>query len=141
MFNRNAVFVDTSGWIAILNADDAYHEQACARLLELGTLRRPLVTTDWVLAETGNGLARTHVRSQFAKATQRILQSPNCRLLWIDGPLFERAIALYNRVEDESWGLVDCASIITMQDGGMVDALTSDRHFAQAGFCCLLPSL
>ncbi len=141
MLNRNAVFVDTSGWIAVLNADDAYHAQACARLLELGTQRRPLVTTDWVLAETGNGLARTNVRSQFFKAVQRILISPNCSLVWVDNPLFERSLALYNQVEDKSWGFVDCASIIVMQDGGIVDALTSDRHFAQAGFRCLLPSV
>jgi len=36
----NAVFLDTSGWIAILNADDGFHVQATARLREFGAARR-----------------------------------------------------------------------------------------------------
>jgi len=140
MFNRDAVFVDTSGWVAVLNADDALYERACAHLSELGTKGRPLVTTDWVLAETGNGLARTAARSRLAAAAQRFLASPNCRLVWVNSVLFERALELYSQVGDKSWGLVDCASFIVMQDEGVVEAFTSDRHFAQAGFHCLLPT-
>ena len=84
MFNRDAVFVDTSGWIAVLNADDVLYEQACARLLELGASGRPLVTTDWVLAETGNGLARTAARFSLAGAVERFLASSHCHLVWVD---------------------------------------------------------
>jgi uncharacterized protein len=140
MFPRDAVFVDTSGWIAVLNADDALYEHACASLLELGTAGRPLVTTDWVLAETGNGLARTAARAQFADAANRFLTSGNCRLVWVEHVLFERALDLYRRMQDKSWGLVDCASFVVMQDEDVVDAFASDRHFAQAGFHCLLPA-
>jgi uncharacterized protein len=116
------------------------YEQASARLLELGTAGRPLVTTDWVLAKTGNGLARTAARSRLAGAVQRFLGSANCHLVWVDRVLFERALDRYIAMEDKSWGLVDCASFIVMQDAGIVDALTSDRHFTQAGFRCLLPT-
>ena len=49
-----AVFVDTSGWIAVLNADDQLHASAIKSLQQVGATRRPLITTDWVLAETGN---------------------------------------------------------------------------------------
>jgi uncharacterized protein len=140
MLSRDAVFVDTSGWVAVLNSDDSLHEQACASLLELGNSRRSLVTTDWVLAETGNGLARTAARSRLAAATKRFLASPDCLLVWIDDGLFERSLALYSQVDDKSWGLVDCASIAVMQDKGIVEAFTSDRHFSQAGFRCLLPT-
>lgn len=140
MLNRNAVFVDTCGWIAILNADDALHEQACKRLLQLGNAGRPLVTTDWVLAETGNGLARTTARSCLANAVRRFSDSPHCHLVQIDAVLFDRAISLYDQAGDKSWGLVDCASFVLMRDEGIVETLTSDHHFEQAGFLCLLPT-
>ncbi len=141
MLNRNAVFVDTCGWIAILNADDALHEHACKRLLELGNAGRSLVTTDWVLAETGNGLARTAARSSFANAVRRFQSSPHCRLVRIDTALFDRAIRFYDQSGDKSWGLVDCASFVLMRDEGIDDALSSDRHFSQAGFQRLLPTV
>jgi hypothetical protein len=139
MANRNAVFIDTSGWIAVLNADDALYEPACRQLVGLGAERRPLLTTDWVLAETGNGLARTAARASFAGAVQRFLTSSHCRLVRVDVALFDRALKLYSQTGDKSWGLVDCASFVTMQDEGVLDAFTSDRHFTQ-GFHCLLPT-
>jgi uncharacterized protein len=139
MFHRDAVFVDTSGWIAVLNADDALYQQACTRLLELGSAGRPLVTTDWVLAETGNGLARTAARSGLASATERFFKSPNCHLVWVDQVLLERAVRLYDQTADKCWGLVDCASFVVMRDQNIIDTFASDRHFAQAGFRCLLP--
>jgi uncharacterized protein len=139
MPNRDAVFVDTSGWIAVLNADDALYERACVRLLELGADGRSLVTTDWVLAETGNGLARTAARLSLAGAVRRFFESSHCRLVWVDALLLDRALKLYSHVGDKSWGLVDCASFVLMRDEGRADAFASDHHFTQAGFRCLLP--
>jgi predicted nucleic acid-binding protein len=40
--------------------------------------------------------------------------------------------------EDKDWGLVDCASFAVMQDLGITEAFTDDRHFQQAGFRRLL---
>lgn len=69
MSSREPVFVDTSGWIALLNADDRFHPHATQSLRDLATEARPLVTTDWVLAETGNGLARIAARERFVLAS------------------------------------------------------------------------
>jgi hypothetical protein len=138
MPNADAVFLDTSGWIALLNADDQYHVQAAERLREFGVSRRPLVTTDWVLAETGNGLARLAARGKFVRAVEMFLESPNSRLVRIDAGLFGDALAMYGRAADKSWGLVDCATFVIMGRDRISDALTTDRHFLQAGFRCLL---
>jgi uncharacterized protein len=139
MANRSAVFIDTSGWIALLNADDALHPSACRLLTQLGDERRVLVTTDWVLAETGNGLARAAARANFGDAVDRFRASSQCRLVRVDAVLFDRALELYCQVQDKSWGLIDCATFLVMEDDGVVDAMASDRHFVQAGFHCLLP--
>ncbi len=138
MPSDNVVFIDTSGWIAILNADDQFHAQAVERLRQFGSAGYPLITTDWVLAETGNGLARVAARSQFVRAVKRFMQSASGRLIRVDEELFQRSLELYAQVTDKTWGLVDCASFIVMRDENMLDALSTDRHFQQAGFRCLL---
>jgi hypothetical protein len=54
--------------------------------------------------------------------------------------IFRRALELYAQVSDKTWGLVDCASFVVTRDEHIVDALTTDHHYEQAGFRCLLPS-
>ena len=44
---------------------------------------------------------------------------------------------LKNR-QDKEWSLVDCVSFVLMQQRGMTETLTTDRHFDQAGFVRLL---
>jgi uncharacterized protein len=133
------VFLDTNGWLALLNASDTMHTVALplwTELLEQGT---SVVVTDWVIAETGNGLARTLARHQFRRAVGVLRSSSRSRLLFISPDHLERAVALYDRRGDKTWGLVDCASFAIMEDLGLTDAFTNDRHFKQAGFTCLLP--
>ena len=138
MPSSNAVFVDTSGWIALLNADDQFHAPAAQQLRQFGSAGRGLVTTDWVMAETGNGLARVSARGRFLQAVEMFLQSSSSRLIRIDEELFQRTLELYGQVMDKTWGLVDCASFVVMRQESILDALTTDRHFQQAGFRCLL---
>lgn len=140
MSSREPVFVDTSGWIALLNADDRFHSQATRRLSELAVEARPLMTTDWVLAETGNGLARIAARERFVLAVERFLQSKHSQMVRVGSETFQRSLALYSQTADKTWGLVDCASFVVMRDAGIRDALTVDHHFSQAGFRCLIKS-
>jgi len=51
----------------------------------------------------------------------------------------DRALDLFTRRSDKTWGLIDCASFLVMQDQGISRAFTNDRHFEQAGFRNLLP--
>ena len=50
----------------------------------------------------------------------------------------DEGLALFEARPDKSWGLTDCTSFVVMQRDGIRDALTSDHHFAQAGFRALL---
>jgi predicted nucleic acid-binding protein len=38
---------------------------------------------------------------------------------------------------DKDWSLVDCISFVVMKQRRLKDALTTDRHFEQAGFRAL----
>jgi predicted nucleic acid-binding protein len=135
----NSIFLDTNGWLALLNATDDLHAKAGAVWLDLGSQATRIVLTDWIIAETGNGLARSQIKSPFAEAVERIIASPHVDLVFVDEPLLRQAIGLYATRVDKSWGLVDCASFAVMRERAMSDAFTSDQHFEQAGFNRLLP--
>ncbi len=135
----DVVFLDTNGWIALLNASDVLHPVAEATWLGLLEKGSTVVVTDWVVAETGNGLARTRARTRFAEAVDMVSSSPSARLIPVSDRHFERALELYASRPDKTWGLVDCASFVVMEDEGVTEAFTNDRHFEQAGFKALLP--
>jgi uncharacterized protein len=132
-------FLDTNGWLALLNSSDALHSTAAEAWTSLLDRGYSVFLTDWIIAETGNGLARTSARAQFARSVDILRSSPRCHLIPISEQLFQRALDLYASRIDKTWGLVDCASFLLMQDEGIHEAFTNDRHFGQAGFKCLLP--
>lgn len=55
--------------------------------------------------------------------------------------MFDRALVLYGERLDKEWGLTDCISFVVMQDRKLRQAVTTDRHFGQAGFVNLLEQL
>ncbi len=40
--------------------------------------------------------------------------------------------------DKKEWGLTDCLSFVVMQEMNITGALTTDRHFEQAGFSALM---
>ena len=56
----------------------------------------------------------------------------------VDTPLLTRALQLYRDRSDKAWGLTDCISFVVMQEQGLMDAVTADEHFLQAGYRALL---
>ena len=127
----NRIFVDTVFVIALINQRDQYHQQAS----ELADRFEgyPLLTTDAVLLEIGNALARGY-KQEAIEVIEQFLASDEVEIKRLTPYLFEQAFELYKQHRDKDWSLVDCISFVTMREAGMSQALTFDRHFAQAGF-------
>jgi predicted nucleic acid-binding protein len=123
------VFLDTNGWLALLNATEKLHVQALDRWLDLIRHGSHIVLTDWVIAETGNGLARSRRKSQFAAVVQEMMEAPSVELVLVDRDLLRRALPMYVQHTDKSWGLVDCASFLVVREQSITQAFTSDGHF------------
>ncbi|MCU0568689.1 MAG: PIN domain-containing protein [Oculatellaceae cyanobacterium Prado106] len=62
----------------------------------------------------------------------------NIRVVSVDTELLTQALKLYQKYSDKSWGLTDCISFVVMQTHQITDAVTTDRHFTQAGFRILM---
>lgn len=131
----NKVFVDTLFVVALINQRDAYHAKAS----ELAYLYdgKPLLTTDVVLLEIGNALARKF-KHQAVEVIDGFLTASEVEIVRLTPQLFEQAYALYKQYQDKEWGLLDCVSFAVMREAGIREALTFDQHFVQAGFRALM---
>jgi predicted nucleic acid-binding protein len=135
------VLLDTVGIVALLNKDDGYHAEATEVFRAIGRARRRVITTDLVLAEAGNSLARTPLRDDLVWFVRQLHEDPLAAVVYADRASFAEAVDLYANRGDKSWGLIDCSSFVVMRAMGIVDSLTADHHFEQAGFNCLLPPI
>lgn len=129
------VFADTFYFIAALNPDDQWHS------VTIGIADRQrsgLVTTEAVLTEFADALARPAFRQIAAEYLLSLPTDPTIEVVQVDGDLWRRGLALYQERPDKEWSLTDCISFIVMEDRGIGDALTGDSHFEQAGFNALL---
>ncbi len=125
------IFVDTGFVIALINQRDQYHQQALALADRLENM--PLLTTDAVLLEIGNALARDY-RQSAAEIIEYFLSASEVEIVHLTPELLRAGLTLYQQYQDKAWGLVDCVSFVVMQRMGVNQALTFDQHFIQAGF-------
>ncbi len=128
------VFADTSYFIALLSPVDV----AYAKAMEYSQLVDRVVTTEWALLELADGLSDTKDRTQFHTIRDGLVANPLVEVVPLDMQLHRRAIDLYRSRPDKEWSLTDCVSFIVMDDRKLTEALTTDRHFEQAGFQALL---
>ena len=131
----NKIFIDTLFIVALINKRDAYH----ARALQFSDILdgQSVVTTDAVLLEVGNALARQFKR-EAVEIIDSFFNSPDVEIVRLTPELWAQSFALYRSRLDKEWGLVDCISFCVMQNRGIASALTFDRHFVQAGFAALM---
>lgn len=129
-----ALFVDTAGWMMLADRADPQYASACAlqdRWLSGGGI---LVSSDYVIDETLT-LIRTRLGLQAAEAWwEHVEASPRVRWEWVDPARAERARNWFFRWKDKAFSLTDCTSFVIMKERRIRAALTSDRHFVQAGF-------
>lgn len=132
------IFVDTVAWLALANKSDLLHRRTMDLNQELLSKGTHYITTDYVLTEVANSLARPPHRKSIIRFLEAILSSKSVAILIITRERFLHAWQLYRSRPDKEWGLTDCTSFIIMEEQRLREAFTSDRHFQQAGYRCLL---
>jgi len=129
------IFADTSYFAAMCGPRDAYH----ARAKELNaTLMAKIITTEYVVVETGGLLLRPEDRPAYVNLVRDLQSDPAVQIVAASGSLFQRGLDLFAKRPDKEWSLVDCLSFVVMKQHRLREALTTDHHFVQAGFRALL---
>ena len=134
----NSVFADTGYWIALMDPEDPLHQEALQAEEEYKL--QQIITSEWVLAELLNGVARRGQlrRHQVLLTISGILNAQNVVVVPASTRSFWSAVELYEQYLGQRWSLIDCTSFVIMKDLGIQDALAHDRDFAAAGFRPLL---
>jgi uncharacterized protein len=130
------VFLDTSYILALILKDDTFYNQAktISELLETGTIN--VTTTELVLIEIADSLAKIKVRHKCIPIITKLRTTINVTKI-NDESLF-KAWDLFDKRIDKEWGLTDCYSFVVMEKYGIKQALTTDKHFEQVDFEILL---
>ena len=128
------LFADAWFYIALLDADDQGHKRATAWLQKF---HGRMITTRWVLNEAANSLASPALRGATAGFLRSLETQPEVRIVGGSDELYARGLILYGARADKEWSLTDCISFLVMGDEGLIEALTGDHHFHQAGFTAL----
>ena len=131
---ESVLFVDTASWMAMADGADALHESS--RRLRDASLSEGgiLVSTDYVMDET---LTLIRMRLGLAAAAAWWAQvEVSTRVRWerIDPLRAEKARSWFFQWRDKDFSFTDCTSFVVMRELRLRRALTTDRHFEQAGF-------
>jgi predicted nucleic acid-binding protein len=134
------MFADTAGLACLLDRRQLFHAQAATLARQTFSSGRPLITTNFVLAEL-TALLTSPLRipkPQQIRWLNGLRFDPDIEIVVVD--LFRELAAwnLWTARPDKDWSFVDCASFVVMQQRGLTEALTTDHHFEQAGFVRLL---
>lgn len=128
------LFVDTSAWYPLADAGHPDHDPVVDELRSriLGGAR--IVTTNMVVAETHVLLLRRAGRPAAMAFLESVHQTPN-QVEYATAERVATAITGWLDVfADQSFSLADAVSFAVMDELGIREALTLDRHFATAGF-------
>ena len=129
------MFIDTSGWLCLYHKDEPEHREA----VEIYNNARVRLTTNYILAEfVPLAQTRGFPRAKNLEFSRRILDSAEIEIIWIDETLHRQAVALLRERPDKNYSLCDAASFVAMRTRGIVESLTTDKHFRQEGFTRLL---
>ena len=133
------LFVDTAGWMMLADAKDPLH--AAARTERDSWLKAGgfLLSTNFVMDETLT-LIRVRLGLDSAEAWwSQVEGSARLRWEWIDTLCAEKARRWFFKWRDKDFSFTDCTSFVIMKERRVKLALTSDRHFEDAGFRAVPP--
>jgi len=126
------VFVDASALVAHVNRRDNHHDEALAIFAALRQRRAALVSTNWIAYEALS-IIKTRVGPTAASGMWRWLSTPgNVQLISVVPNIEQRALDLFFAYDDKTWGVVDCASLVVMEQLSCREAFAFDHHFVEA---------
>ena len=132
------VFIDTSGFYALLVKKDDQHQRAGDFMKKAAGEKRRFVTTDYVVDETTTLLMGRDLHRLVLPFFEILFASRACKVAWMDPERFERAKAMILKNLNRGWSFTDCTSFVLMRELKLRESLTKDGHFREAGFEALL---
>lgn len=135
-----AVLVDTGAWIALLSSDDQYAERAQARYRELAAEGTRLVTTNYVVDETGTRLrygAGLDAALGYRRMLDDSISQRRLRIAWIDEGLEREGWRVLEQYRDVVLSLTDATTGVVARRSRITEIFGFDRDFEALGLVVL----
>jgi len=129
-----SLFLDANYVVALEVSDDQHHDTAAQHWATFIESPFSLVTTSYVLDEIVTFLNRRRQHAKALKTGNNLLTASHIQMIHVDEALFYEGWRYFEQYEDKTFSLTDCISFVIMKRLGIIEALTFDRHFTQAGF-------
>lgn len=126
------VFIDASGWIAIISADDRNHKAAKIAYQQIVSQNVRIITSNWTLYEALSIIKDKIGYAHALSLWNLVKRFSLITLVKITDDIETKGVNLFFRYRDKTWGVVDCTSLIVMEQTGCLNALAYDRHFREA---------
>ena len=127
-------FLDAGYVLALELSDDQHHTDARHHWTELLEASVSLVTTSYIFDEVVTFLNNRRQHSKAVRVGNNLLTASPIQLIHVDEALFYEGWQYFQQQQDKTFSLTDCISFVLMKRLGIVEALTFDKHFVQAGF-------
>ena len=128
------LFIDTWGWLVLEDSKDPQHQAASRIYAETAKAAGNILTTNFVLDETISRLFRRRPFDEASRFAKGLLGSRFIGIAEITPPRFRRAFDMRLTFRDKpDISFTDLTSMAVLQELKIMDILTGDRHFIQAG--------
>ena len=135
--NREAIFVDTWGWMAFGHRREPRHAEVKRVYQGFRSSEIPIYTSDYVLDELVTLLFRREVFEEAVRFVEGILAAAalgQVRVERVTPDRFFAAWELRKRFQDKpTISFTDLTSMVIMEERGILEVLTQDEHFIWAG--------
>lgn len=128
------LFVDSSGWVALFDKSDKYHQIASASFRLLEGQAVTFNTSDYVFDEAITILLRRGGHGAATKFGLWLLTTRNVNIIHVDEIVWQATWEMFQTFDDKAWAFTDCTSFVLMRQHNLWQAFSFDQHFVQAGF-------
>lgn len=133
------LFVDTGGWLSVLDPRDKYHQVGSAFYQDALEHYSRLVTTNLVIAETYISVLRAAGYHKAISFLNLIEEATCVKCVWSDRKLEALARDILRRYDDQDFSYTDAVSFALMRQRELAEAFAFDQHFSMMGFIQLPP--
>src|SRR3970282_203063 len=126
------IFIDTAAFLAVLNANDLYHQPARQTWDEILSSDSSLFSSNYVILET-----IALLQHRFGIEALRLFESdilPVVEIAWVDETIHKQGMSALLAAKPRNLSLVDCTSFEIMRLFGLAGIFTFDLHFGEQGF-------
>ncbi len=132
------VFVDSSAYLGLLDADDEHHASAVAIVSDLARAGWRQLTTNVLIIEC-HALLLSNLGIATAAQFLKDMDASRTTIVRVRASDEARAKQIIYQYTDKDFSFTDAISFAVMERLGIAWAFTFDRHFAQYGFTQLMP--